>query len=64
VMILSRTSRNWCTDPIHVIHQSMCINVSYNKYELNNPRKRQNIKKSLKNLKNDDFVTHVTKLVH
>jgi hypothetical protein len=47
VMILSRTSRNWCTDPIHVIHQSICINVTYKKYELNNPRKRQNIKKIL-----------------
>jgi hypothetical protein len=45
-MILSRTSLNWCTDPIHVIHQSMRINVSYNKYELNNSQKRQNIKKS------------------
>jgi hypothetical protein len=41
VMILSRTSRNWCTDPIHVIHQSMRINVSYNKYALNNPQKYQ-----------------------
>jgi hypothetical protein len=39
VMILSRTSRNWCTDPIHVIHQSMRINVNYNKYALSNPQK-------------------------
>jgi hypothetical protein len=59
-MILSRTSLNWCTDPIHVINQSMRINVSYNKYELNSPQKRQNIKKILKNLISDDFVTHVT----
>jgi glutaredoxin-related protein len=41
VMILSRTSRNWCTDPIHVIHQSMRIDVSYNKYLLKNPQKYQ-----------------------
>jgi glutaredoxin-related protein len=46
VMILSRTSRNWCTDPIHVTQQSMRINVNYNKYELNNPQKRQKIKES------------------
>jgi hypothetical protein len=26
--ILSSTSRNWCTDPIHVIHQSIRIKVS------------------------------------
>jgi hypothetical protein len=35
---LSHTSRNWCTDPIRVIHQSMRINVNYNKYALSNPR--------------------------
>jgi hypothetical protein len=45
-MILSRMSHNWCTDPMHVTHQSMRINVNYNKYELINPQKRQNIKKS------------------
>jgi hypothetical protein len=41
VTVLSRTSRNWCTDPIHVIHQSMRVNVKYNKYVLNNPQKYQ-----------------------
>jgi hypothetical protein len=41
-------------------YKSMRLNVSYNKYELNNPRKRQNIEKIIKiNLKSD-FVTHVT----
>jgi hypothetical protein len=33
---------------IHVIHQSMCINVSYNKYALNNTQKRQNFEKNFK----------------
>jgi hypothetical protein len=33
---------------IHVINQSMCINVNYNKYALNNPQRRQNIGKILK----------------
>jgi hypothetical protein len=47
-MILSRTSRNWWTDPVHVIHKSMRIYVSYNKYALNNPQNRQNIEKTFK----------------
>jgi hypothetical protein len=39
--VLSRTSRNWCTNPIHVLHLQMRIDVSYNKYVLNNPQKYQ-----------------------
>jgi hypothetical protein len=34
--ILSRTSRNWYTDPVRVIHQSMRIDVSYNHLKLKN----------------------------
>jgi hypothetical protein len=40
----------WCTDPKHVIHQSMRTHVSYNIYVLNNPQKNP---KSWKNLKNN-----------
>jgi hypothetical protein len=59
VTFLSRTSRNWYTNPIHVIHRSMRINVNYNIYALNNPQKYQKSEKK-KNLISDDFVTHVT----
>jgi hypothetical protein len=39
----------WCTDLIRVIHRWIRIDVSYNKYMLNNPQKYQ---KSWKNLTN------------
>jgi hypothetical protein len=32
VTFLSRTSRNWCTDPIHGVHHEMRIDISYNKH--------------------------------
>jgi hypothetical protein len=62
VTILSHTLRNWCTDSIHVIHQSMRINVSYNKFVLNNPQKRQNIGKILK--KPYNWCTDPIRVIH
>jgi hypothetical protein len=38
---LRHLASNRCTDPIHVIHQSMRIDNSYNIYVLNNPQKYQ-----------------------